>query len=288
MDKNILSGLSQLGLGDMSGMDIFEDDKQEKKEQEQEKAASQKAVNEEDILYDKSFNCPCCDKDFKVKTIRAGKNKLISQDTDLRAKYSLVDPTKYDCIVCNNCGYAALTRFFGKISTSQMKLVKENISVKFKGVDETAPTYSYDEALVRYQLALANAVVTKAKNSEKAYICMKTAWLLRGKAENIPDDVEDVKAIRTDLHKQEMQYLENAYKGYKVAMQTEDFPICGMDEFTFIYLTAELGRKCKDFNTAMKLVSDIITSQKSSNRIKDKARDLKDRIREDVQKLQKK
>lgn len=282
MGKDIFSGLSQLGLGDMSGMDLFEEEK--KAESTGENTVKPKEVTEEDLLFDKVYTCPCCENKFKAKAIRAGKNKLISQDTDLRAKYSIVDPVKYDCIVCNNCGYAALVRYFDKSTSTQLKLIRDNISGKFKGVDETAPTYTYDEALVRYQLALANAVVKKAKNSEKAFICLKTAWIIRGKSESIPEDMEDIKEVKRELYKQEMGYIQNAYKGFKIAMQTEDFPICGMDEFTFLYLTAELARKCKDFNVSMKLISDIITSTKSSTRIKDKARELKDRIKHDLKK----
>lgn len=284
MGNDIFSGLSQLGLGDMAGMNLFEDDKKAENTGDEGVNVKQPEITEEDLLFDKAYTCPCCEKKIKSKTIRAGKNKLVSQDTDLRAKYTLVDPVKYDCIVCNNCGYAALVRYFDKSTSAQLKLIKENISTKFKGVDETAPTYTYDEALVRFQLALANAVVKKARNSEKAFICLKTAWLLRGKAENLPADMEDIEEVRRELHKQEMGYIENSYKGFKIAMQTEEFPICGLDEFTFLYLTAELGRKCKDYNVSMKLVSDIITSPNSSNRIKDKARELKDRIREDVKK----
>ena len=44
-------------------------------------------------------------------------------------------------------------------------------------------TYTYEDALARYQLALVNAIVKQAKNSEKAYICLKAGWLMRGYAE---------------------------------------------------------------------------------------------------------
>ena len=67
-------------------------------------------------------------------------------------------------------------------------------------------------------------------------------------------------------------------------MQTEPFPICGMDEYTFIYLVAELARKCKDYGISLKLISDIITSKTVSPKIKDRARELKDLIKEEVSK----
>ena len=163
-------------------------------------------------------------------------------------------------------------------------MIKENISSKFKGIDETAPMYSYDEAFIRYQLVLANAIVKKAHESEKGYICLKMAWLLRGKAEHLPDDMEDVESVRKDLKNQELQFIEKAYQGFKIAMQKESFPICGMDEFTFIYVTADLARQCKDFAISLKLISDIITSKTAAPKIKERARELKDLIKEEVKK----
>lgn len=280
MSDNLFSGLEQLGLGDMSGLEVFE----EEKKKEQEKEVKTPEITEEELLYDKTYTCPLCDQTFKTKVIRTGKNKLISTDTDLRSKYSIADIVKYDCVVCGHCGYATLTRYFGKDTSKQLSLIKENISSKFKGIDEKAPLYTYDEAFTRYQLALANAVVKKASESERAYICLKMAWLLRGKAENLPEDTENIESVRESLAKQEQQFIENAYQGFKIAMQKESFPICGMDEFTFIYLTAELARKSKDYPISLKLISDIITSKAASPKIKDRARDLKDMIKEEVNK----
>ncbi len=281
MGDNLFSGLGQLGLGDLEGVGVFEE---EKKEEKKEEVSKPKEVTEEEILYDKTYKCPLCDNKFTSKMIRTGKNKLIGSDTDLRPRYTIADPVKYDCIVCGNCGYAALNRYFDKATSKQLDMIKQNISSKFKGVDETAPVYSYDEAFVRYQLALVNAVVKKAHASEKGYICLKTAWILRGKAEQLPEDMEGLEEAKKELQKQELQFIKNAYHGFKEAMQTEPFPICGMDEYTFIYLVAELARKCKDYGISLKLISDIITSKAVSPKIKDRARELKDLIKEEVSK----
>ena len=130
---------------------------------------------------------------------------MLSIDTDLRPKYQHVDSLKYDSIVCNKCGYAALSRFYNYITTPQSKLIATNISPNFKGVDTKAETYSYDEAILRHQLALANAIVKKGKISEKAYICLKIAWLLRGKAESLPEKTPHYKKVIDTLKKEEQQ-----------------------------------------------------------------------------------
>lgn len=282
MANNMFSGLEQLGLGDMSNLDVFEEEK--KKEAGSSGQSAVKEVKEEDLLYDKTYTCPLCDSEFKVKAVRVGKNKIIGSDSDLRARYNYVDPIKYDSIVCNHCGYTALIRYFKNSSTAQLKLIKENISSKFRGVDETAPVYSYDEAIVRFQLALANAIVKKANDSEKAFIILKLAWLLRGKAEGMPTDMENYDEAVKDLKVQEHAYIEKAYEGFKRAIQKESFPMCGMDEYTVIYLTADLARQCKDYSIAMKLLGEVITSKQPSQRLKDKARDMKDMIRKEENK----
>ena len=53
----ILSGLGNLGLGGLEGMDIFEE---EKKPEQQ--AAEAPKIEEKDLIYDKTFTCPVCDK----------------------------------------------------------------------------------------------------------------------------------------------------------------------------------------------------------------------------------
>ncbi len=278
MSDNLFAGLEQLGLGDMSELEVFEE---EKKEEEQEKKKVHE-VTEEELLFDKTYVCPVCEKKFTSKMIKTGKNQLVGSDSDLRAKYSIADPIKYECVVCGNCGYAALSRFYGKQTEKQYDLIKEKISSKFKGVDETAPVYSYDEAFVRYQLALANAVVRNAKDSERGYICLKIAWILRGKSENLPSDMEELDQARKELKQQEKAFIKNAYHGLKEAMLKESMPICGMDEHTIMYLVADLARQCRDYPVSLKLVSEIITSKSVTPKLKDRALELKDMIKKEV------
>ncbi len=67
---------------------------------------------------------------------------------------------------------------------SQAKLINENISRNFKGLPETGDTYSYDDAIARYQLALTNAIVKKQRQVKESIYLLKMAWLYRGKAEH--------------------------------------------------------------------------------------------------------
>ncbi len=272
----ILSGLDQFGLGNLENADLYATPNKEDKEG----APAHKEPEEIDFLFDKSYTCPVCDKEFKTKTVKVGKAKLLGTDSDLRPKYDKIDSLKYDIILCPHCGYAALSRYFKVLTTPQAKLIKENISKGFKPIPEHA-VYSYDDAMERYKLALANAIVKRGKASEKAYICLKMAWIIRGKMEqlDITDDAYD--AMAQQCQTDEMELLKSALEGFLAARQSESFPMCGMDETTVDYLIAVTAIKFEKYDVAAKLVSSILISPNANARMKDKARDLKQQILEE-------
>lgn len=273
----LLSGLSRFGLGVLENMDLYEKPKPEEEKGEKKNAAP--TWQEQDYLFDKTQRCPICDKEFKTRTVKVGKDRLIGSDMDMRPKYEHVDMLKYDVIMCPACGYAALSRYFKFMTSHQAKLIKEKISANFKPRDEEKKEiYTYDEALERYKLTLANAIVKLAKPSEKAYICLKTAWLLRGKGEHLDKEDAEYEKKKKEIDEEERAFLKNALDGFLSARQTENFPMCGMDEPTVDYLIAVTAVKFEQFDVASKLISSVIVSTSASPRMKDRARALKDNI----------
>ncbi len=277
--SNLLSGLEAFGLGSVSEMDVYEDTETKAKRQNKEDAAAEQHEKTEiDYLFDKTHTCPVCDYEFKSSAVRAGKAKLVGTDTDLRPHYQGVDPLKYDAIVCPRCGYAALGRFFTMITTPQAKLVMEQISQRFNATLKLDGVYSYDDAILFHRLALASAVVKRSKLSERAYTCLKTAWLLRAKQEDPATEEKD----KPVLHEQELEFLSSAYDGFSEAMSKENYPICGMDENTMFCMLADIGRRVGHYEEAGRLISRVIVSRNASERIKNKARDIKELIVEDM------
>lgn len=276
-DGNLFSGLEKLGLGKLSDMNLYEEENEKAKDATDtvKNAHEERKTKEEEVLYDKGYSCPVCDNEFKAKVVKTGKVRMAGSDIDLRPKYEDVDPLKYDAIVCPKCGYASLARFFSHISEQQIKLIRAGITPSFKGIDDQSGTYSYDNAITRHELALANSVVKKGKASEKAYTCLKIAWLKRGKIENLDRDVKDREKTIAAAKAEEKAYIAKAYEGFKVAMSKESFPICGMDEWTFVYLVAELAYECGDYSNAMKLLSDVVSSRAAIPKLKEKARELR-------------
>lgn len=268
----IFSGLKELGLGDLENSDLFAEE--EKAEQQ---AAEPAQPEETDYIYDKSFTCPVCDKQFMSRVMKTGKAKLVSMDLDLRPRYVGIDATKYDVELCPHCKYAALTRYFTAMTPGQIHLIKDQISDKVKLQSHSEDYYTYEEAMERYKIALVCAMVKKAKNSEKAYICLKSAWLLRGYAEELESKRQLLPQQREELNKQEQEYLQNAFKGFVEAQKSERYPMCGMDEYTMDYLTAALAYEVGELDMASQYVSRLLASM-ANNRVKDKARDLKELI----------
>ena len=179
--SDLLSGLGSLGLGSLQGMELFAENKPEEVASKEEAEAV--VVDETDFLIEKTHECPICGRKFKTLMPKTGKSKLMCTDMDLRPVHEHVDLTKYDVIVCQNCGYAVLSRYYAGLAERQKKAILEKISQNYKSNTEKYTTYSYEDALARYQLALVNAIVKQAKNSEKAYICLKAGWLMRGYSE---------------------------------------------------------------------------------------------------------
>ncbi|MCM1191565.1 MAG: DUF2225 domain-containing protein [Butyrivibrio sp.] len=277
----ILSGLGDFGLDGLEGMDIYAEDEKEAKKKAA--AAAPPKVEEKDLIYDKTFTCPVCGEDFSAKIMKSGKAKLLGTDLDLRARHEGIDSVKYDVLLCPACGYAALSRYFSAIGSAQTKLIKEKISNSVRVTRYEDEVYSYEQAYERYRLSLVCAVVKKAKASEKAYICLKSGWLVRGWWESLQESGGDAKKIE-QLKSQEEEYLQNAYKGFVEARQSETFPMCGMDEMTIDYLLAVLAARFKKYDVASRLVSSILASSMANARTKEKARTLKEQIIEDMKK----
>lgn len=242
------------------------------------------AVQEQDFLFDKSYTCPACSEKFKAKTVKNSRVKLLGSDLDLRPKYKQLELLKYDVIMCPSCGYTALSRYFSLLTALQAKKIKAEVTPPLKSQEEKA-FYTYDDALERYKLTLANANVKQAKSSEKAYICLKTAWLLRSKGEHMDPQADGYAEQKKAIDEEEKEFLHNALDGFIAARQSENFPMCGMDEPTVDYLIAVLSMQFEQYDVSSKMLAGILGSYSASPRVKDKAREVKEML---VQKIKEK
>ena len=97
-------------------------------------------------------------------------------------------------------------------------------------------------------------------------------------------DTDTANALKADCLNKEKEMLLNAYEGFVVSREKENFPICGMDEYTFDYLLADLAARLQKYDMAVNFASNVILSRTAPSRIKEKARDLRDSIKNKVNK----
>lgn len=276
---NLLSGLEKFGLDISEGADIFKEEQEKPAEEAVKVEEKEEIPPEETFILEKAVRCPVCDKVFKTKMLKNGRVKRLESDKDLRPRHQYIDTLKYDVCSCQNCGYTALHRFFPHVSRIQAKMIEEKIGANFRPQMTTEPSvYDYDTAIERHKLALLNTVVKKGKVSEKAYTCLKIAWLYRGKVENTDATTEAGKALILEAKKEEEAFYQQAYDGLMKAVSTEMFPICGMDQGTMDYLLATMSIHYKKYDVASKLLAGILTSPTAGRQMKDKALNLKEEV----------
>lgn len=284
---NFLSGLEKFGLDTSKGQNLFEEEekKVERKAPVVTEAAPPRIPEEDEFLLEKNIQCKSCDKTFKTIIVRSGKVKRMEPDGDLRPRTQYIDTMKYGVTSCPHCGYTALNQYFDHISLAQIKLIREEISSKFKATAGLeGKIISYDTAIDRHKLSLINTMVKRGKNSEKAYTCLRIAWLLRGKWENMPEETEEEKKTKALCKQEGDQFYQQAYEGFIMATAKEMFPMCGMDQSTVDYLLSYMSYYFKKFEVASKYLGSVITSPSASRRMKDMALELKEKILAELKK----
>lgn len=267
--QDIFSDLTQFGI-DPEDIVFFDDNKSNNS-----KDVNGKKVLE--ILYDRKMECPVCGRYFVTRAVKSRKLRLLKSDLDLRPVYDLMDPMLYDVILCNLCGYASLSKTFMDMTPAKAKLLKEKVSAVFRGKDYP-PIYTYKIAIERFKIALYDALIMKSSNIEKAYLCLKIAWLYRGGSEQF--EINGEKELIEKWKVLEGQFINKAYEGFLTAYSTELFPTLGFEKCTVEFLIGELARRREDYHNSIEWLQKVIVSNSTNRRIKDRARESKALARE--------
>lgn len=280
---SILSGLGSFGLGDLMSAELFEDEEEEKEEEKDELQNKQlqeeiQLHSEHEFIFLKSYSCPVCNQEFKNPTVRYNRARKERIDPDLRVRYSNVDPLKYGVICCPTCGYAALANQFDQLSLPQIRLIRENISVNFSGLP-VKEVLDYSDAYSRYELALANAIVKRAADSEKANLCLKLSWLLQSRIDNFDQEIYFGEGGFEETEKKLKSLRTNALDGFRRAKKKENPPICGMDSSALNYLMAVLAFDAELYTEAEDYLAVALQGGISNKKMKKMALDLEKKLR---------
>lgn len=236
-------------------------------------------MEEKDLVFGKTYKCVICDKTFKNPTFKQGKIRMDHSDLDLRIVYKDgIEPLKYDIIMCPHCGYAALERYYERVSAHQIKDIKSQICDSFTPQSEHIGILDYEEAVKRYKFAFITSMVKNSKPSEIAFLCLKLGWMYRSYGESLERDAANYEEMVKSCNDNEEQYLHKAYDCFLKARGSEQPPIAGMDDMTLDCLLAALGTRFGSREEVVRLLSGILTSRVANKRMKDKAREIKELI----------
>jgi uncharacterized protein len=261
-DEGLFFGLADLGFDDLDNISLYN---KTEKEKESEKQTNLRQSSPLDFVYERKAECPVCYKQISIPTVKTSGIRILSRDTDFMTYYQEPNPMFYEAWLCKSCGYAALSSRFETITGTQRKLVRDKISSKWKFNKSYPLLFDVETAIEIHQIALLNAVIKMGRDSEKALICLKIAWLYRLK--NEPEN--------------EKKFLSQALTGFINTYEKESFPIAGMDEATIQYLIGELYRRLGDNSNALLWFGKTLIDRKAKDRIKNMARNQKDRIFKD-------
>lgn len=213
-------------------------------------------------LFFKEIECPVCEKKFKTLSVKVDATRVHSRDSDLFIRYTVENPYFYEVWICPACGYSALKVDFQNIRKYQIELVKSKITPKWVNREYPIP-FTEKVAIERYKLSLLNAVVIESKESTKAIICLKIAWMYRLLSDESNEKV----------------YLNQALLSLKDTYINEKLPVYGLDRFSIMFLIGEINRRIGEEETALRWFSEVITSIGAPQKVKEMARDGKDKIR---------
>lgn len=263
----LFDGLEAFGLKVDKDLQIYEEEQKKNL-----KKPETKVVKIEDSLYDRTVMCPSCNHEIAVRTVKNGANKLEGTGTNLRPIYTGIDAIVYDIVMCDKCGYTALNRHFKKLTERQMKIIKEEISSKIKA-PIYPPVYSYKDAFERYRLALYCDTIIGRRAIDKAYLMLKTSWVIESLLEETTDPNE-----RQGLKETYQEFVTTAYEGFYKSYESVTFPIFGMNKPTYDYLLAALAFEMGDMKQTGFWLGKVLLSNVGHARLKEKARELKEKI----------
>ncbi len=182
-------------------------------------------------LYDKTVQCPICNNEFVTKKVRTSRLRLIKRDEDFLSHYNVENPIKYNVFVCPISAYHSK---FSDITIADCKVVRENISSKWKRRDFGAYR-SLEESIESYKLALINSTLLNHTNLEIGNLSLNLAWLYRLKQSE--DD--------------EKRFLNLTKEHFIKAYNFESLTATNMDDSKLSYLIGEISRRLEQREDAL-------------------------------------
>ncbi|MBO8129254.1 MAG: DUF2225 domain-containing protein [Peptococcaceae bacterium] len=179
-------------------------------------------VAEAEMIFEKSFTCPCCSQETLSPAVKSRYVVVTKTDTDFCSHFSGINPYFYEVVVCQHCGYAFTERCMEALNADQRATIKRIVNwdgKTFAGVRD------HKKAVASFIAALYCQENIDARMSIRGGLCLKLAWLHRYIADT----------------QQENRFLHMAYECFTDAYNNE---VLGpKEEIHLLYLLGEIGHR---------------------------------------------
>ncbi|WP_432401718.1 DUF2225 domain-containing protein [Wukongibacter sp. M2B1] len=209
-------------------------------------------------LYERTINCPICNREFTTKKMKTSAIRVAKRDEDFCPYYEGENPLFYGVFVCVHCGYAALeSHFSNKKSQEDKKRIIDIITPRWNS-RSYGEKRTLDEAIEVYKLALLCSNVLEEKSSVIGKICLRLSWFFRYKADE-----------------EERKFIEFTISSFEKAFTGERGNDDEYDEIARLYLLGELNRRLEKYSEAIMWFDKVLSHPHINKKrhIKLKARD---------------
>ncbi len=218
-------------------------------------------------ILEKKMSCPICHEQFVTPRARMPKIRLHEIDTDLRPYYEGIDVVAYEVVTCPNCGYSAIFKTFDNITEARRQEIADFMKDKYQK-KEWPKIVDTQTAIEKFLLALQCLTPKHSNIGEHAYIYLKMAWLFRVHT-------------REDAKEKEQFCLQKFVECAEQTFAEVRFPILDFEESVFLYLIGEECRRIGDYERAYKYVGKVLLDKNSSDKLRERAKDVRDLIRDE-------
>ncbi|MCL6635238.1 MAG: DUF2225 domain-containing protein [Peptococcaceae bacterium] len=228
-EKALTGRLMRAGAGEPAEIPVFE-----------EAPEGNTAGGIEDMLYRKEFTCPFCAQKFATFKARSRFVKVVKVDDDLCNHYESINPLFYEIAVCPGCGYS----FHEEDGLAVDEKAREEIEKRLPAVWRTRDFGGVRDiglAVESFKLALICQVARRVKDSQKAMLYLKLAWLYR-----FAHDREN-----------EQLCISEAVRYFTSSFERESFAD-PKSEINILYLIGVLNKKLGNFKEASRWLDRVL------------------------------
>lgn len=236
-------------------------------------------MREEELLFDKEYTCPVCERKFTAKVVRSSRVMSGGMDIDMRPKTKNIEVMKYRVQECPLCGYASLERSFNDVRKREAVYLREKCLSWDTEAEMEDSARSYEDAYHHYRAAIRCNLVRGAKSSIRGYTALCAAWLLRSWRESLEKEGKTIADDSPMSSEEERRLIKYAVNNFKDAEVHENFPLNRMEEPTFNYLMAVLTYKQQNRADAQRYVIRALQSSTLKPTVRRMAEDLRDMIK---------